>query len=271
MLLFLRSRVEYTAEQLFKIKQLRQLVEKSDVLHVGTDDTFLTKFLHYTHWDTIKAYQAIHAYYDFKHKHPNWVARHPVDYYQKLFYATHARFVMPNVDKNGRVLVIFKTVDAFQQFPDYLQSLVEIDDLIFESLLMLPRVQEHGITVICDLQGTTRNFLRQFSPSFMKIVNEKNGVIPFTQRIVHIIQRGFLMHVTSTLFMPFMNKEFKEKIFTHDGKHLSKLREMIGYDSLPAEYGGPATNVLDTNLIFNYLSQNSKYLEKLQDYEKRSA
>jgi len=46
----------------------------------------------------------------------------------------------------------------------------------------------------------------------MKVVNEKNGVLPFSQRIVHIIQRGFLMHVTSTLFMPFMNKEFKEKV-----------------------------------------------------------
>ncbi|BFF94209.1 uncharacterized protein DMAD_11903 [Drosophila madeirensis] len=268
-MLFQRSRVEYTAEQIFKIKQLKQLVEKSEELQVGTDDVFLTKFLHYTHWDTIKAYQAIHAYYDFKHKHPSWVARHPIEYYRKIFYGTHCRFVMPHADKNGRVLVIFKTVDAFQQFPDYLQGLIEMDDLIFESLLMLPRVQENGITVICDLQGTTRNFLRQFSPAFMKVVNEKNAVLPFSQRIVHIVQRGFLMHVTSTLFMPFMNKEFKERIFTHDGKNLSKLRDMVGYDSLPAEYGGPACNVLDTNLMFNHLSQNANYLEELQHYEKK--
>ncbi|XP_030377729.1 uncharacterized protein LOC115626482 [Scaptodrosophila lebanonensis] len=268
-MLFLRSRVEYTKEQLFKIEQLRQLVQKSSELDVGTDDTFLTKFLHYTHWDSVKAYQAIHAYYDFKHKHPTWMAQHPIEYYRKLFYATHCRFVMPRTDKNGRVLVIFKTVDAFQQFPDYLQGLIEMDDLIFESLLMLPRVQQNGITVICDLQGTTRNFLRQFSPQFMKVVNDKNGVLPFTQRIVHIIQRGFLMHVTSSLFLPFMNKEFKERIFTHDGKHLSKLREMVGYESLPAEYGGPADNVLDTNLIFNHLSQSADYLEKLQHYKKR--
>lgn len=61
---------------------------------------------------------------------------------------------------------------------------------------------------------------------------------------------------------------FISKIFTHDGRHLSKLREMVGYECLPAEYGGPATNVLDTNLIFNHLSQNAEYLEKLQDYEK---
>ncbi|KAH8393690.1 uncharacterized protein LOC110185820 isoform X2 [Drosophila serrata] len=267
-MLFLTSRVEHTAEQVFKIKQLRQLVEKCDELRVGTEDTLLTKFLNYAHWDTIKAYQAIHAYYDFKRRHPTWVARHPIEHYRQLFYGTHCRYVMPHVDRNGRVLVVFKTVDGFQNYPDYLQNLVEIDDLIFESLLLLPRVQENGITVICDLQGTTRNFLRQFSPSFMKVVNEKNGVLPFSQRVVHIIQRGFLMHITSTLFMPFMNKEFKERIFTHDGRHLSKLREMVGYECLPAEYGGPATNVLDTNLIFNHLSQNAKYLEKIQHYEK---
>ncbi|XP_017002843.2 clavesin-2 [Drosophila takahashii] len=267
-MLFLTARVDHSAEQIFKIKQLRQLVEKCDDLVVGTEDTLLTKFLHYTRWDTIKAFQAIHAYYDFKRRHPTWVARHPIEHFRQIFYGTHCRYVMPQVDRNGRVLVVFKTVDGFQNYPDYLQSLVEMDDLIFESLLLLPRVQENGITVICDLQGTTRNFLRQFSPAFMKVVNEKNGVLPFSQRIVHIIQRGFLMHVTSTLFMPFMNKEFKERIFTHDGKNLSKLREMVGYESLPAEYGGPATNVLDTNLIFNHLSQNAEYLEKLQTYGK---
>ncbi|EDW57697.1 retinaldehyde-binding protein 1 [Drosophila virilis] len=268
-MLFLRSQEEHTAEELFKIKQLRQLVEKSDELQVGTDEIFLTKFLHYTNWDTLRAYQAIHAYYDFKQKHPTWMAQHPIQYYAKLFYATHCRFVMPQTDKHGRVLVIFKTVDAFQQFPDYLQHLIEMDDLIFESMLMLPRVQRHGITVICDLQGTTRNFLRQFSPMFMKIVNEKNTVLPFKQRMVHIIQRGFLMHVTSSLFLPFMNKDFKEHIFTHDGRHLNKLRDMVGIDCLPAEYGGPASNVLDTNLIFNHLSQNADYLEQLQRYKKR--
>ncbi|KAH8394253.1 hypothetical protein KR215_010698 [Drosophila sulfurigaster] len=268
-MLFLCTRENYTAEELFKIKQLRQIVEKSEELQIGTDETFLTKFLYYTHWDTFKAYQAIHAYYDFKLKHPTWMAHHPIQYYSKVFNATQCRFIMPQTDKNGRVLVIFKTVDAFQQFPDYLQHLIEMDDLIFESLLMLPRVQQNGITVICDLQGTTRNFLRQFSPSFMKIVNEKNGILPFSQRIVHIIQRGFLMHVTSSLFLPFMNKEFKERIFTHDGRHLNKLRDMVGFDSLPAEYGGPATNVLDTSLMLNHLNQNADYLEKIQSYKKR--
>lgn len=173
-MLFLNTREDYTAEELFKIKQLRQLVEskiiplivffyylikftisltESNELQVGVDEIFLTKFLHYTHWDTFKAYQAIHAYYDFKLKHPTWMSQHPVDYYSKVFYATHCRFIMPQTDRNGRVLVIFKTVDAFQQFPDYLQHLIEMDDLIFESLLMLPRVQQNGITVICDLQG----------------------------------------------------------------------------------------------------------------------
>ncbi|ALC38876.1 CG31826, partial [Drosophila busckii] len=267
-MLFLRSKQERNAQEQFKIKQLRELVEKSDELQVGTDEIFLTKFLHYTSWDTFKAYRAIHAYYDFKLKHPTWVCQNPIEYYRKIFFATNCRYVMPHTDKNGRVLVILKTVDAFQQYPNYLQYLIEMDDIIFESLLMLPRVQENGITVICDLQGTTRNFLRQFTPTFMKTVNDKNSVLPFSQRIVHIIQRGFLMHVTSSLFLPFMNKDFKERIFTHDGRHLGKLREMIGFDSLPAEYGGPATNVLDTNLIFNHLSQNAHYLEKLQDYKK---
>lgn len=170
-MLFLHAQEGHTAEEQFKINQLRQLVEsewskkqsvwtfiknyiiESTESEVGTDDIFLTKFLYYTNWDTFKSYQAMHAYYDFKLKHPLWMAHHTVEYYAKVFYATQCRFIMPQTDKNGRVLVVFKTVDAFQQFPDYLQHLIEMDDLIFESLLMLPRVQQNGITVICDLQG----------------------------------------------------------------------------------------------------------------------
>lgn len=44
---------------------------------------------------------------------------------------------------------------------------------------------------------------------------------------------------------------------------------MVGVECLPAEYGGPATNVLDTNLIFNHLCQSADYLEQLQQYKKR--
>lgn len=97
------------------------------------------------------------------------MAQHPIQYYAKLFYATHCRFVMPQTDKHGRVLVIFKTVDAFQQFPDYLQHLIEMDDLIFESMLMLPRVQRHGITVICDLQGLVVDYEMLFTKFFTEL------------------------------------------------------------------------------------------------------
>lgn len=34
-----------------------------------------------------------------------------------------------------------------------MQDLIEMDDLVFESLLLIPQVQERGITIIFDING----------------------------------------------------------------------------------------------------------------------
>lgn len=37
-------------------------------------------------------------------------------------------------------------------------DIIEIDDLIFESILLLPQAQKCGITVISDLSGYVRTY-----------------------------------------------------------------------------------------------------------------
>lgn len=54
----------------------------------------------------------------------------------------------------------------------------------------------------------------------------------------------------------------------HDDKNFDKLKEMVGYESLPAEYGGPETNVLDDELLYDYLEKNAKLIEQVQAYKK---
>lgn len=44
---------------------------------------------------------------------------------------------------------------------------------------------------------------------------------------------------------------------------------MVGYEFLPAEYGGPANNILDIDILYNHLEKNSDYLLKLQSYKKK--
>ncbi|XP_037960523.1 retinaldehyde-binding protein 1 [Teleopsis dalmanni] len=265
---FLDEEFNYTSEQKEKILQLRKLVENNVTLKIGTEDALLSKFLNYATWQVERAYKAIIHYYDFKYKHPDWVAQRSVEYYRDHFYSTLSKFVMPKPDKFGRAVVIFKTVDAFDRYPNYIHDIVQMDDLIFESMMMLPQVQKYGVTVIYDLAGTTKNFLRKVSPTIARLINEKNNILPLTTRVVHLIQKGFIMNATSSLVMPFMSKELKEKIFSHDGKNFDKLRNMVGYDCLPAQYGGNPDNVFDVDFIYNHMLKHSEYLLKIQSYRK---
>lgn len=56
----------------------------------------------------------------------------------------------------------------------------------------------------------------------------------------------------------------------HEDKNLEKLREMVGYENLPAEYGGPENNQLDNYILYDYIEKHAKYLQQLQGYKKVS-
>ncbi|XP_067625367.1 retinaldehyde-binding protein 1 [Eurosta solidaginis] len=270
MQILLLTKYEHTNEQFEKIQELRELVQTSHDLDIGTDDVLLSKFLNFADWEVERAYDAINRYYDFKYHNPNWVARHPVLYFRDHIYQTLSKFIMPKPDKDGRVIFVSKAVDAFKLFPNYINDIIEMDDLIFESILLLPQAQTYGITVISDLSGTNKNFLRFASPAMARMVNAKNDIMPFISRIVHVIQKGMILNATTNLMMSFASKEFKERIHIHDGKKFDKLRNMVGYDNLPAEYGGPKENELDVNMLYEHLVRHSEYLTKLQSYRRKT-
>ncbi|XP_018788153.1 PREDICTED: uncharacterized protein LOC108968521 [Bactrocera latifrons] len=269
MQILLSTKFEHTAEQLYKIQELRILVESANELDVSADDILLSKFLTFSGWQVERAYGALNRYYDFKLHNPDWLAHHEVHYFRDHFYQTLSKYIMPKPDKEGRVIFVSKTVDAFKTFPNYMYDIIEMDDLIFESLLLLPQAQKYGITVISDLSGTNKRFLRFASPAMAKMVNAKNDVMPFTSRIVHIIQKGMFLNATTNLMMSFASKEFKDRIHIHDGKNFDKLRNMVGYENLPAEYGGPKENELDVNILYEHLLRHSAYLSKLQNYKRK--
>ncbi|XP_005185824.1 alpha-tocopherol transfer protein [Musca domestica] len=265
----LNSVITFTPQQLEKINDLRNLVEDSLNLSVGTDDIFLAKFLSFKNWHLERAYVAIHNYYDFKAENPDWMAHHHPAYFREQFLDVAARFVMPQPDKEGRPILIIKLVDVFEKYPNYLLDSAEMEDLIFESLLLLPQTQENGLTVIFDMTGFNLNFLPYVAPRITRMIHQKDKILPFKKRYVHFILGGAFISAITTLLMPLMHKEFKENTFNHDGKNFDKLRNMIGYANLPADYGGPETNKLKVNLLWNHIEKHSTYLYNLQQYHKR--
>lgn len=50
------------------------------------------------------------------------------------------------------------------------------------------------------------------SPRLGRLINEKNKILPFSQRYIHIIQSGFLMNAASSMIMPFLSRDFKEHV-----------------------------------------------------------
>ena len=54
----------------------------------------------------------------------------------------------------------------------------------------------------------------------------------------------------------------------HDGKNFDKLRNAVGYERLPAEYGGPVENHLNVDILLSHLIKHANYLHQLQTYKK---
>lgn len=75
--------------------------------------------------------------------------------------------------------------------------------------------------------------------------------------------------VASRFYVFIFNLFLQLQIFIHDGKNFNRLQNMIGYEYLPAEYGGPSTNQLNVEILLNHLLKHSNYLLKLQSYKKK--
>lgn len=61
-------------------------------------------------------------------------------------------------------------------------------------------------------RSVTTNFLRTLSASTARLINEKDTIMPFTRRVVHIIQTGFIMSAATSLIMAFLSEDIKNNV-----------------------------------------------------------
>ena len=71
-----------------------------------------------------------------------------------------------------------------------------------------------------------RSFLPLMAPRINRLINEKNKIMPFFKRTIHLIQSGVIKNTMTSLLMPLLDKEFKENVSNPPFTHASKLRKV---------------------------------------------
>ncbi|XP_055384265.1 clavesin-1 [Condylostylus longicornis] len=239
-------------------------------LKIGTEIEILGRYLYCNNWNVDDALKNIHDYYDFKNKYPDWITNDQTPDDFEEIYNLNTRILLPHTDKQGKFIVVHKIVDAFNDIENYNIKLVQLDDLIYESVLSSPRGQQYGITTILDTEGINRNYIKYYTPSIATLIGKKCDIMPIRleDKRAHFLIKNALISSLLSLILPFLGCLKKLAIF-HKSSNLEKLKEYIGKENLPYEYGGSQMNSFDSSYLKEFLRARYSYVKQSQKYYKK--
>lgn len=140
-------------------------------------------------------------------------------------------------------------------------QVAQIDNVWFEMVFEEIETLKNGVSVLMDMKGTSWKVLKWFTPHNSMLSSRFANLTPLKNLDFHIINTSNLLNSLINLTFPFFSKSLKEKIhFHHD--NLDFLKEYLGRDILPEEYGGPKGTKLDLEKIYRNLFNANHYYPK---------
>ncbi|XP_069354735.1 uncharacterized protein [Maniola hyperantus] len=220
------------------LRDLRVLLKREVNLIVPIDDDeFLIKFLRPTKYHAESAFKKIQAYYKFRLSHQ--------DYCQDLYpSAVRLAFdhsivsILSPRDQHGRRIMFVESGERWNPRQVPVWEVFRGVQLGLESLMMEPRTQVCGVSVILELQGYSFNHIMQLTPSFAKMAADWiQDCIPFRLKEVHIVNQPYIFNIMYAIFKPFLRDKLRSRIFFHGTDRMSLLKHIDG-DALMQRIGG---------------------------------
>lgn len=79
----------------------------SPELQIGTEDTYLSRWLYYANWNVEGAFIAIDKYFEFKAHNPSWFNNlKNIDELKDLIINVKTRYVLKKRDVHGRIVIV---------------------------------------------------------------------------------------------------------------------------------------------------------------------
>lgn len=120
------------------------------------------------------------------------------------------RYILDRRDKNGRRIFIYKLSNARPE--TRITDMSQLDDIIYECILMEHQTQLNGVGVIIDCSNIPWVMLKWCHPKLVRIGVEKSDLCPLKHLEIHYVNQSTMLSTISQLVTPFMSKKLLAKV-----------------------------------------------------------
>jgi hypothetical protein len=239
------------------LKYLKHLVATETSYRLpNNDDEFLIKFLRFSKWDHMKAFDRLKRFYEYQIATVAEHEEHKPTKISRLFKEDIFYFLPKKDGRNGRKIL-------YMSYPNWNPEKISGSDVVHlfltatESILDDPEAQINGITIVGNALSLNAQHLYTLSPTLVSEAAKYIFTVLPLNMSVHMVNAPPLFQ-----WIDFLGKQFapENRYFVH--KDLNSLYQHVDKDVLPAELGGKLGQPNSVEFEKDLLNWEKNYWDK---------
>ena len=155
-------------------------------------------------------------------------------------------------DKEGRYVILVRTgqvVPNTMNMDDFWKAFIMMFTLATEQNI---QANTKGFVFLLDEKKITPSHVMMLTPStlqrLMLVFQEAyplDNTVLIERSLIYFINMPTILKAVSNMFLSFLNEKYKKIVRIHSSGSLNELKEALGEEILPAEYGGTNSCIED--------------------------
>jgi len=217
------------------------------------DEEFLRMFLRGCNYDVTATMSKLDKFFTVRSMIPAWFdSWDPTQVKLESIWSAGVFLPLRGFDKEGRYVILVRTGHVV---PDTMN----IDDCWKAFIMMFTLATEQnvqantkGFVFLLDEKKITPSHVMMLTPStlqkLMLVFQEAyplDNTVLIERSLIYFINMPKIMKAIMSMFLSFLNDKYKKIVRIHSSGGLDDLKEALGEDILPVEYGGTNSCIED--------------------------
>jgi len=252
------------------IEEMREFIAKTPHLkNVRQDDFFLQMFLRGCNYNLGLSKEKLDMYFTVRSLMPAWFDNWDPEQ-EQLHNIFSAGIYLPlrGFDKQGRYVILIRSgqvIPGSMAVDDCYKAFIMLFAIVLEGNV---QASTKGLVMLLDEEGLTTSHAFLMSPSTLrKLMLVFQEAYPMDNdeliemSLLYFLNMPKLLRKFFTLFLTFLNEKYKKMLKTHESGGYDDLKDVVGEDILPVEYGGKNSSVAElTKFWTEEVSKHSEWL-----------
>jgi len=252
------------------IEEMREFIKSTPHLkNVRKDDFFLQMFLRGCNYNLALSKEKLDMYFTVRSLLPAWFDNwNPEQEQLNNIFSAGIYLPLRGFDKQGRYVILIRSgqvIPGSMTVDDCYKAFIMLFAMVLEGNV---QASTKGLVMLLDEEGLTTSHAYLMSPSTLrKLMLVFQEAYPMDNdeliemSLLYFLNMPKLLRKFFSLFLTFLNEKYKKMLKTHESGGFDDLKDVVGEDILPVEYGGKNSSVAElTKFWKDEVAKHSEWL-----------